>query len=241
MVGGVGPEPGAGVPEGGVNNAPDANGMAPTGVSKKKGNKGMLIGMIILAILAAGGIGFGTWAWMTGFSKGMKNEEEIMTLRAELKSAQEALDNTTAAEEDVEVDAEVGGNENVDTADYIYVGEWGLKIKKPKDLGIVNYSFSGGDTYGDYLNLSGAKEKIDGAIPKFANLDMYVGSIVKSSSDDGFYPYGELVYTDSAGGKYYYEGANGVPNLSTDEIPLWEEVKSIVKNTLTSPDNFSEI
>ena len=81
-----------------TNNVPVANMMAQ-GVEKKK-NNGMLIGLILCIGVAVGGSGFGVWAWMTAFAQGMKDDEEIMTLRGLNSSLSERIDelekNTTA-------------------------------------------------------------------------------------------------------------------------------------------------
>ncbi|MBR2709551.1 hypothetical protein IKE72_00525 [Candidatus Saccharibacteria bacterium] len=210
----------------------------------KKKSHAMVITLILLAILAVGGTGFGIWAWTNGDAQNKKNEDEIITLRTELKNTQEALDKIAAEkEENIEIkkEEEKKEDENIKEADYIYIGDWGIKIKKPEDLSIIEYSFTKGDTYGDILRVSGAKEKSNGAIPAYAHLDASVGGIVRADSDDGFYPYGELVYTDKSGKKYYYESPNGIPNIPESDMGLWGEVRTIFKNTLTNPGNFSEI
>ncbi len=52
------------------------------GVSeKKKGGKGMLYGMILLAVLAIGGIGFGVWAYMDGDTQKNSLNEQIASLK----------------------------------------------------------------------------------------------------------------------------------------------------------------
>lgn len=47
-------------------------------------SKGMLIGMICLAILAIGGIGFGAWAMMDGNDRVAKKDEQISDLNSQL-------------------------------------------------------------------------------------------------------------------------------------------------------------
>lgn len=46
---------------------------------KLKKNKAMIVGMIILAILAVGGIGFGIFSWAAAFTNASKYTEEVMT------------------------------------------------------------------------------------------------------------------------------------------------------------------
>ena len=124
--------------------------------NKPKKSHGMLYGMILLAILAAGGIGFGVWAMMDGNSRVVKKDEQIADLRSQLVEKNQTVveDNTTV------VDVETGDNAeaSIDTSDYIYVGEWGLKIKKPSSvivdgkaqdgsIATVDYAFDGSRLY----------------------------------------------------------------------------------------------
>lgn len=111
---------------------------------KPKKSHGMLYGMVLLAILAIGGIGFGVWEMMDGNSQVAKKDEQIADLRGQLAEKNQTVveDNTTV------VDVETGDNAeaSINTADYIYVGEWGLKIKIPEGLrNKIDYSFSNGD------------------------------------------------------------------------------------------------
>ncbi|MBQ6414308.1 hypothetical protein IJI28_01665 [Candidatus Saccharibacteria bacterium] len=122
---------------------------------KPKKNLGVILGMVFLAILAAGGIGFGVWAMMDGNSQVAKKDEQIADLRSQL-----AEKNQTVVEEDMTVEVETGDNTeaSINTADYIYVGEWGLKIKKPSSvivdgkaqdgsIAAVDYAFDGSRLY----------------------------------------------------------------------------------------------
>ena len=207
--------------------------MSPAAAPEKKKNNGMLLGLILCLLLAAGGVGFGVWAMMDGNSQKDALNNQMNTLKQQNDELMEQVgDGDTIINIDTDTD--------VDTEDYIYVGEWGLKIKIPEGLNIVNYSLSESG-YGEHLSVSGAKEKINGVVPVSASLDASAGSIVRSNSDDGFYPYGSLVYTDSVGNKYYYEGPQAYPDLSENELKLWKETQVIIQGALTNPENFSAI
>ena len=131
--------------------------MTTGGVNEgKKGGKGMLYGMILCAILAIGGIGFGVWAMMDGNSQVAKKDEQISELREQLAEKSETVEENTTVE-DVETGDDNAGT-NVKTADYIYVGEWGVKIKKPianlvdgktqdGSIAAVDYAFDGARLY----------------------------------------------------------------------------------------------
>lgn len=121
--------------------------------SKSKKSHGMLYGMILLAILAAGGIGFGVWAMMDGNSQVAKKDEQIKDLNRQL-----AEKSQTVVDDDMTV-IDVGTEDNVaaaiDAADYIYIGEWGVKIRIPEGLrSEVDYNFSN-DDYLEITDYSG--------------------------------------------------------------------------------------
>ncbi len=147
-----------------AESANGGNMMAESG-EKKKGGNGMLIGLILCLILAIGGIGFGIWAMMDGNSQVAERDKQIANLNQQLaEKVQTVVDNTTV------VDAETGDdgkNEtSVDPTDYIYVGEWGIKIKKPdnwRDI-IKGYAF-----YNDYPQAVDTFEIMyssDGTVPR---------------------------------------------------------------------------
>ena len=66
-----------------------------------KKNHGMLYGMILLAILAAGGIGFGVWAMLDGNSRAQKKDEQISQLQSQLAEKSEVVveDDTTVVDD----------------------------------------------------------------------------------------------------------------------------------------------
>lgn len=77
---------------------------------KSKKSHGMLYGMILLAILAAGGIGFGVWAMMDGNSRVQKKDEQISQLQSQLVEKNEVV-----VGDDVGV--EICDDANCDTVD----------------------------------------------------------------------------------------------------------------------------
>ena len=76
---------------------------------KPKKNKGMIIGMIILAFLAAGGVGFGVWAFLSGNQKEAKLNEQISDLQSQLNSSSQNF--MTDADENVDtIDKDLAQN-----------------------------------------------------------------------------------------------------------------------------------
>ena len=68
---------------------PKENTMA-IGTPKKKSHT-MLIGMILLAVIAAGGVGFGVWAMLDGNSRADKLNDQISTLQQQNSSLLEQM------------------------------------------------------------------------------------------------------------------------------------------------------
>lgn len=104
--------------------------VAESEAPKKKGH-GMVIGLVLCLLLAAGGIGFGVWAWMDGNTQKDTLNSQIADLKKQNNELRDKLSSKPEVEEDVTVDVET--DSDVSTADYIYVGEWGIKIKKPEN------------------------------------------------------------------------------------------------------------
>ena len=68
---------------------------------KSEKSHGMLYGMGLLAILAAGGIGFGVWAMLDGNSRAQKKDEQISQLQSQLAEKSEVVieDDTTVVDD----------------------------------------------------------------------------------------------------------------------------------------------
>ena len=218
-----------------VAPAPEPNMMAQ-GVSEKKKGKGMLYGMILCAVLAIGGIGFGVWMMMDGNTQKETLNTQISALKQQNNELQEKLSNVMTATTDTDTDTST-----INTADYIYVGEWGLKIKIPEELSTIGYEFSEG-SYGEYLTIAGAKTENSENLFNYTDASkFFTGSLMRSNSEDGFYPYGTLVYTDDEQNKYYYEGPQADMGSTEEEISAWRAGVDLIKEMLTNSENYSKI
>ena len=220
---------------------------------KPKKSHGMLYGMILLAILAAGGIGFGVWAMMDGNAQVAKKDEQIADLRGQLAEKNQTVveDNTTV------VDVETGDNAEAsnDASDYIYVGEWGLKIRIPEGLNRVSYAFKqhGGasQTEGTTVSVYGT---LGDGLPDFANPYKNkdaLGAISKVSKDaysgpeyDGVEEErracgvdGGLVFSDDSY-NYCYSHPQAVYSISEEEKDLEVRSTELIKTMLTNSDNY---
>lgn len=112
----------------------------PSVVDSKGGKKtGWILAVVLLLIVAIGGVGFGVWAMMDGNAQKDALNSQISALKQQNSELQEKLDNGG----DTIVNVDTDGDE-VNATEYIYVGEWGLKIRKPENWRslISEYSFS---------------------------------------------------------------------------------------------------
>lgn len=112
-------------------------------VEGKGGKKtGWILAVVFLLIVAAGGIGFGVWAWMDGNAQKDALNEQISALKQQNSELQDK-----PGDNDTDIDTDSDG---INTADYIYLGNWGVKIRVPdsevEDGRLsrpVNYAFDG--------------------------------------------------------------------------------------------------
>ena len=91
----------------------------------KKKSHAMLYGMIFLAILAAGGIGFGVWALLDGNTQLKKKDDQISDLRSQLAEATQPVveEDTTVVEDNVESGNSDTIDNNKRNCDGTYYGE----------------------------------------------------------------------------------------------------------------------
>lgn len=167
-----------------------------------------------LMVLAVGGVIFGVVATVR---QGQVAEELVNQIAASSSSDKES---------------------NVDE-EYIYVKDWGLKIKIVSGLSNISYN-SVSDEYAEVQIWGSKKDASANYVPDFAKQ-------MKNSS-----PLGTVVrvprYERAAAGRliwyddyynYYYQGPSGVPTVSEDEMSWWVESYLLIKEMLTNADNYT--
>ncbi len=77
---------------------PKDNMMAAPVKEKKKGGSGMLIGLILCLLLAAGGIGFGVWMMMDGNTQKDAMNQQISALKKQNSELQEKISNDASGD-----------------------------------------------------------------------------------------------------------------------------------------------
>lgn len=182
-----------------------------------KGSKktGWILAVVFLLIVAAGGVGFGVWAMMDGNAQKAALNSQISALKQQNNDLQDKLDNGG----DTVINIDTDGNE-VNTADYIYVGEWGLKIKKPENWRslISEYSFS--NDYPQAVDTFTIKETSSSEIAS-----VLISNRGEASCDD------LAVAPDIC---FNIDGSNFMVSVS-------ENVSDALKTYFTNPENYSKI
>lgn len=190
-----------------------------------KANNNTLIIIIALALLAIGGIIVSTAVFIS-------KTQEISALSEKLSAQQTIIDKNVS----------IGITEGqIATEDYLYIGEWGIKIKLPEGLTHVNYYYNGNSTNRTTVSINGIKGNPD-QLPEFANTpsnNQWLGYIVRVSSG-----YGDLdgSYVASFGGyDFYYEIRQQTISKSEADIILEKESESLLKQNFLDPNNYSAI
>lgn len=222
--------------------------------------------MVAMGVVAIVGLIFGVY----GFNSDAEQRARADQLQAELDEANQLLvkygtqlgikvneygrpiENPEDEDSKEESPAEI----KIASSEYIYIGEWGIKLKIPDELANVSYIYDGTDLEGvTSIRVTGLPKTFDytsaeaGEIPAFADLrgnDMPVGlnlsglgilsRIPKVESGDKTIcsdeHLGEVVYSDK---KYCYLYNHPQAVFSTDELEQKYEVEAteLVQKLLT--------
>lgn len=198
-----------------------------------KSNQGSKIAMIILAVVAVIGVGFGIFGMIQVNGK----NAEIDKLKTENVQKDEVIVQVkeTLGTEVVEVTeenkTEVAALTGSDK--YIYLGKWGIKLRVPDSLGEVQYAFDGYATNQTFC-VSGQKKGAQ-AVMDFADYlggGYPMGCLTRTADKEGPFPSAQKVYEDEQYA-YVYSGPQAVmtsdPGLQNEEI----ETVGLVRKMLT--------
>lgn len=222
------------------NNKPVASDEPIVLGGEKKTSKGMIAGLIVLAIVAVAGIAFGIIELMQVSNK----DKEIADLNQQVANCANAgnteTENTTVTCPDGTSDEDKNAIEIIDTEDYIYIGEWGIKIKIPEDLANVSYMYLDDGYHRSCRVLEISASTVgDGTKPAFVKTGGdkgdFLGSVMRCPKED-IYPYGSFVFEDSDFNFYYDSIQYSITQTE------WEtESVQAVKNMITNRGNYSKI
>ena len=210
---------------------------------KQNDGKGWKIATVIASVVAVCGIGFGVYGMMQSSQK----DNQISDLKVQVEDSNgkittletEKIETTDGDGTTVTIADSTVKNENPE--DYIYVGEWDVKIKISDNLSNISYEFLGDGYHRSCRTLGlSASTKGDGSKPSFVKTGGdkgdYLGYVMRCPKED-FYPYGAVINIDDSAYIYYYERIQ-YPITQTD----WEsESVDAIKDMLTNPDNYSAI
>ena len=233
---------------------------APT-PTKKKGVNGMLVGLILCLVLAIGGVGFGVWAMMDGNTRVDELNNRIDILQAKNSEYMENLaelcddgnENDGDGEEsfDDEKNDDDGGesviSDSTNGDGYIYIEEWGLKIKIPENLKIISYKYGFDGEHTEFVIWGVDCSATWGCqyFPDFANSDKNeygIGNIVRYYKNEELSEQSAptLLFSDD---KYNYYGYHPQAIWSSSEWEIgWEsDSTKLIWYILKNPDNYSAI
>lgn len=221
--------------------------VAPIAATQKSGS-GLKVFAAIASVVALAGIGFGVYGMMQS-----TKAPQASDIKVQVKAQDGTL--TTVDAPTVEKTNNNGTVVTIVdtpkmTADemrhYIYISQWGIKIKMPETLTITGYKYVM-DAGMETVYISGIDCSENGRCqyaPEFSNMKIENHSLgaVSRQNSEGY----EL--TDNAKlvttiGDYVYSYGHPHSVSSTDESEKEWEVKSVeaIEAALTNPDNYSEI
>lgn len=177
--------------------------------------KKMTVGIVALVALALGGVLFGI----------------IATIRQD--RAVEELVNQIAV-------SETTSDSNVDD-EYVYIKDWGLKIKIVAGLNNISYNMLM-DDYAEVQIWGSKRDSGANYVPDFAKQNRNgnpLGTVVRVPRYERAAA-GRLIWYDDYY-NYYYQGPSGVPTVSEDEMSWWVESYLLIKEMLTNADNYMSL
>ena len=218
---------------------------------KKKNGSGLIIAMVFVILLAAGGIGFGVWAMMDGNQQKEELNSQISSLKKQNSELMEKIDNSTDTMDDVT-------DKTVDTKEYIYVGEWGVKIRIPEGLSYVGYKY--GNEIDDGNNQYSSDYSTIGviAVPAGTNKTnakefyrlaengqyspCYLASVARMSKNETEV-HGSIIFSDESYNYVFFRGQVSCTDADTDrEISEIESsARGLVWDMLSNKENYSAI
>ncbi len=204
---------------------------------KPKKSKGMIVLVIFLILLAAGGAGFGAWAYLSGNQQQEQLNSRINELNQQNNELQEKLNNASAT-------TDGNSTEIINTEGFIYVGKWGVKFKIPNQLQRVQYEFTN-------TNHSGFKFETDSLCVSGQSKE---GMYEFNNLNDGAYICISKNYGEGAGiendnlpsslihpeGEYFIQNPQAVYSLDDESKAVELESLELIKNML-SEENMSKI
>lgn len=222
----------------------------PSVVDGKSSKKtGWILAVVLLLIVAIGGVGFGVWAMMDGNAQKDALNSQISTLKKQNDSLQEQLDEM-AANNSVSDNI----NNNTDGEDYVYVGEadyleiedWGIKIKIPQDFTQLSYYLDSGknESNDEYLYINGVLGVHENKLsfvgtPKSFSLGCLQRAI-QGTETNAPWGRGDIIVSID-GYDYYYSSSQMLSSTNKVDEELEIETINAMTDVFTNAGNYSKI
>ncbi|MBR3131090.1 hypothetical protein IKG31_00765 [Candidatus Saccharibacteria bacterium] len=235
--------------------------MANTSTSAgKKESKGMMMGMIMCSVLAIVGIGFGVYGMTrkpeekpAGDIANAELETELSNIKQKYAVLQDYIKKLEASgtetPEEAKSASESRSTNDIEYADnrYIYINDWGIKIKLPEELSLVTYSYDYGDNTvneaGDNASLciSGSEDNSLYAFSSVRKAGPGLVCITRNSRQrEHLVDAVEIFHNDS--GWYYLSGAQAFRTEENTMARSYEiNIMDLFNKHFSDPSNYSAI
>ena len=237
-----------------VNPTPvtPATPVAPAPVVKQSNNNALKIAVAFSIAVAMCGLGFGIF----GMTKASQNKVDLSDIEVQVKT--ETGETTTVKTPEVTTNSD---NKQVitipqaqaqaatpeDLNHYIYIAQWGIKIKFPSTMTVTGYRYSLATVPSIGVFAQNCAENACQYMPDFANpavSNSPLGAISRVDTTSSIEIDTGLLGTKivSLGNyDYYYSGPQVVYSTDATEITMETETVQLLKEALTNTANYSEI
>lgn len=193
---------------------------------------------IIFGVFALIFMGLSIWGLIASVNRDneLTKIKSIVNSQSEIISAvEESTGVTIASPKDVPTYRSTHG--------YIYLDDWGIKIKVPEDLTSVSYIYD--QKYHPSICFNGLKKGVQ-YFPAFADIAQNTGGMgclvrigtSEGNSDQDGRSFGTLVFTDNNGYNYFYADPSRVFSQDAAEQGLEQTAVQLIK-TMLSGNNIS--
>ena len=228
-----------------VKASASASNSAPAAPAK---SKGLVLAVVFFALLAVAGIAGAVYFCLDANNKAADNTKlqgQLNLIKtetgAELVETEENGTTTT--------EVEIISTPAADAKDYIYVGDWGLKIKIPENLTEISYKYVNHKTgyASGYLCLIGVKDNEEQYSPSFLDIDYASLGCVERIAEDGAADLEDTpasskrAFLSQDGYYWIYSGPQAVYSTIESEQQLEIESVELIREMLKNPDNYSAI
>ncbi|MBQ3473986.1 hypothetical protein IJH24_00950 [Candidatus Saccharibacteria bacterium] len=210
--------------------------MTPVVDNKQKNGNGLKIATAIACVVAVCGIGFGAY----GMIQSTQKDSQISDLKVQIKDSEEA---TTTIKIPDEAETTIENEATLAVTDYIFIEDWGLKIKMPEELKMISYMFQHykyeGQEDRTSVVITGTEENVE-ELPDYANLNKChgLGSISRRAKGSQIVGNTAPVFSD-ANWDYHYGSPQVNCSENASELEQEQNIVKILQDILTNPDNYS--